>query len=111
VHLLYWNVKPLIENLGSGTIDAAAALLGNEEALQMYGSVMNKDLAETLQTLSLKFMNGEALQLYRNEISGVDAVDWTPFPRALILSEDKLQCEPIGDRITAINGLLDFAVQ
>ncbi len=111
VHLMYWDVKPLIESLGSGTVDVAAALLGNEEALQMYGSVMNKDLAETLQTLLLKFMNGEALQLYRNEISGIDAVDWTPFPRALILSEDKLQCESIEDRITAIKGLLDFVVE
>ena len=111
VHLMYWDVKPLIESLGSGTVDVAAALLGNEEALQMYGSVMNKDLAETMQTLLLKFMNGDALQLYRNEISGIDAVDWEPFPRALILSEDKLLCEPIEDRITAIKGLLDFAVQ
>ena len=108
---MYWAVKPLIENLGSGTIDAAAALLGNEEALQMYGSVMNKDLAETMQALLLKFMNGEALQLYRNEISGIDAVDWTPYPGALILSEDKLQCESIEDRITAIKGLLDFVVK
>ena len=111
VHLMYWDVKPLIENLGSGTVDVAAALLGNEDALQMYGSVINKDLAETMQALLLKFMNGEALQLYRNEISGIDAVDWKPFPRALILSEDKLQCEPIEDRITAIKGLLDFVVQ
>ena len=32
VHLLYWGVKPLIEKLGSGTVDVAAAFLGNREA-------------------------------------------------------------------------------
>ena len=33
VRLLYWNVKPLIENLGSGTVDVAAAFLGSREAV------------------------------------------------------------------------------
>ena len=54
VHLLYWAEKPVIENLGSGTIDAAATLLGNGEALQMYGSTMNADLSGILQTLLYK---------------------------------------------------------
>lgn len=111
VHLMYWAEKPLIENLGSGTVEAAAALLGNDEALQMYGSVMNADLAETLQTLLLKFMNGKALQLYQNEIKGVDALDWKAFPQALIVSDGNLICDKIEDRITEVKGLLDFAVQ
>ena len=111
VHLLYWAEKPLIENLGSGTVDAAAALLGNGDALQMYGSVMNADLSETLQRLLLKMINGEPLQLYTNEIRGVDALDWKAFPRALIVSDGKLQCDIIEDRITEVKGLLDFAVQ
>ena len=108
VHLMYWAEKPLIENLGSGTVDAAAALLGNEDALQMYGSVMNADLAETLQGLLLKFMKGEPLQLYSNEIRGVDALDWKAFPKALIVSDGKLQCDTIEDRITEVEALFDF---
>jgi para-nitrobenzyl esterase len=110
VHLMYWAEKPLIENLGSGTVDAAAALLGNDEALQMYGSVMNADLSETLQTLLQKFINGDALQLYPNEIRGVDAFDWKAFPIALIVSDGKLLCDMIEDRITEIKGFLDFVV-
>ena len=110
VHLLYWGEKPLIENLGSGTVDVAAALLGNDEALQMYGSVMNADLSETLQGFLLKFINGDALQLYQNEIKGVDAIDWKAFPQALIVSDGTLLCGRIEDRITEIKGLLDFAV-
>ena len=111
VHLMYWNEKPLIENLGSGTVDAAAALLGNGEALQMYGSVMNADLSETLQCLLQKFINGNALQLYANEIKGVDALNWKAFPQALIVSDEKLQCARIEDRLTEVKGLLDFATQ
>ena len=111
VHLLYWDEKPLIENLGSGTVNAAAALLGNGEALQMYGSVMNADLSETLQTLLQKFVNGNALQLYPNEIKGVDAITWKAYPKALIVADEKLSCDTITDRMTEIMGLLEFAVK
>ena len=111
VYLMVWDEKPLIENLGSGTVDAAAALLGNGNALQMYGSVMNADLSEALQTLLRKYISGDALQLYRNEISGVDAFDWKPFPQALIVSDGKILCDTIEDRITEVKGLLEYMVQ
>jgi para-nitrobenzyl esterase len=106
VHLLYWDEKPLIENLGSGTIDAIAALLGNSDELQIYGSVMNSDQSEILQSLLHKFINGKALQLYHNEIAGVDAFDWKAFPEALIVSDGKLRCGTIEDRLTEAEGLL-----
>ena len=108
LRLMYWGEKALIENLGSGTVDIAAALLGNGEALQMYGSVMDADLSETLQTLLVKFADGKAMQLYPNEIKGVDALDWKAFPEALIVEDGKLSCGKIEDRITEIEGLLDF---
>ena len=108
VHLMYWNEKPLIENLGSGTTDAAAALLGNAEALQMYGSVLNTDVSEALQCLLQKFIKGEDLQLYQNEIKGIDAFDWKAFPQALIVSDGKLLCDTLEKRITEIKGLLEL---
>ena len=108
VHLMYWDEKPLIENLGSGTVDVEAALLGNDEALQMYGSVMNADLSETLQALLQKFINGDALELYRNEIGGINAFDWKAFPHALIVSDGTFQCDMIEDRLTEVQGLLDY---
>ena len=111
VHLMMWDEKPLIENLGSGTVDAAAALLGNGDAVQMYGSVMNADLSEALQTLLHKYINGNDLQLYRNEISGVDAFDWKPFPKALIVSDGKILCDTIEGRLTEVKGLLEYMVQ
>ena len=110
VHLMYWDEKPLIENLGSGTVDVVATLLGNSVALEMYGSVMNNDLSETFQALMHKFIYGDTLQLYPNEIKGVDAVDWRAFPEALIVSDGKLLCDTIEERITEIDGLLDFVI-
>ena len=111
VYLMYWDEKPLIENLGSGMVDAAAALLGNSDALQMYGSVMNAGLSETLQSLFFKFINGNALQLYPNEIKGVDAFDWKPFPLALIVSDNKLLCGAIENRLSEIKGLFDYMIK
>ena len=72
----------------------------------MYGNVMNKDIAETLQNLFRKFQNGEDLKLFNNEIKGIGAVDWKKFPNALIVSEKNFKCEPIEDRLTEIKSLL-----
>ena len=111
VYLMYWDEKPLIENLGSGTIDVIATLLGNSEASQLYGSVMNANLSETLQSLLQKFIDGKPLQLYPNEIKGVNAFTWKTFPQALIVSDKKIQCGTIEDRLTGIKSLLDFALR
>lgn len=111
VHVMYWGEKPLIENLGSGAVDAAAALLGNEDALQMYGDVMNGDLSEMLQAFLQKFVTGEALQLYRNELDYIDAFEWEAFPQALVVADGKLQCDTIGDKLTEIDGLLDCVLK
>ena len=108
VRLLYWDERPLIEKLGSGTVDVVATLLGNGEALQMYGSVMNAELSETLQTFLHKYVTGEVLELYRNEIGGLDAFEWKTFPQALIVSDGKLLCDTLEERITEVKGLLEF---
>ena len=111
VRLMYWDVKPLIGKLGSGTVDAAATLLGNSDAQQMYGNVMDGDLSEILQSLLTKFMNGDALRLYPNEIKGVDALDWEAFPQALVVSGDGLECGAIEDRLTDKKDPLEFMVK
>lgn len=111
VHLLYWGEKPLIENLGSGTIDVAAVLLGNVDALQMYGSVMNDDVSEILQAFLAKFANGSPLRLYHNEVYGVDALTWDAYPQALIAADNKLVCNTIEDKVLDVKDLLDFMLR
>jgi para-nitrobenzyl esterase len=88
---MYWGEKPLIENLGSGTVDVAAVLLGNVDSSQLYGNVIDEDLSEVLQALLQKFVNGDALRLYPNEIKGVDAFDWKAFPQTLVVSDGEVQ--------------------
>ena len=95
VHLIYWDEEPLIGKLGSGTVDLAGTLLDNAEALELYGNIMNKDLSESLNCLFNKFISGDELQLYSNEIKGADAFDWKPFPEALIISDGKLHCDTV----------------
>ncbi len=111
VHLLYWDEKPLIEKLGSGTVDAAAALLGNSEALQLYGNVMNEDLSEILQTFLQKFIEGNDLLLYNNEIKGVDAIDWKAYPNALIVADEKFICDTVKDKLSNGKGLLNLLLK
>ena len=106
VHLLYWQVKPLVENLGSGTVDVAAAFLGNCEASQMYGNVLNQDIAAPLQNLFRKFVHDEDLRLFNNELKGINAIDWKEFPCALIVSEKAFKCETITNKLTEVKGLL-----
>ena len=108
VHLLYWNVKPLIENLGSGTVDVLATFLGDREAAQIYGNVLNKDIAGTLQKLFRKFKSGDEMRLFNNEIKGISAIDWKEFPNALIVSEKAFKCEPIADKLTEVKCLQEL---
>ena len=108
VHLLLWNRKPLLKNLGAGTIDVAASFLGNLDASLLYGNVMNFDLSDMLQLFLKKYVNGDRMQLYKNEIKGIKAIDWDDFPQALVVSDKGIHCGPIEDKLTEIKSLLDF---
>ena len=108
VRLLYWGARPLIENLGSGTVDVMATLLGSSRAAQMYGNAQNADVAETLQVFFRTFKDGEAMRLYNNEIKGIGAIDWKTFPNALIVSGKEIQCGPVEDKLTEVKELLEF---
>lgn len=108
VYLLHWNVKPLLENLGSGTVDVASAFLGNIEGAQLYGNVLNADISEVLRSFLVKFLRGDAMRFYHNEIRGVNAMEWEQFPKALLVSDKGLRCGPVGDKLTEMKGLLEF---
>ena len=71
---------------------------------------MQEDLSETLQLFLMKFISAQALQLYPNELKGVDAINWKAFPKALIVSDEMIECDTIEDRLTDIRGLLAYAL-
>ena len=51
---------------------------------------------------------GEKMQLYKNEIKGIRAIEWAGFPQALVVSNEGVRCEPAEDKLTEIRSLLDF---
>ena len=108
VYPLYWNVKPLLENLGSGTVDVASAFLGNSDGAQLYGNVLDADISEVLRGFLVKFLRGDAIRFYNNEIRGVSAIEWERFPKALLVSDKGLRCGPVEDKLTEIKGLPEF---
>ena len=67
-------------------------------------------MSEVLQNLLVKFMKGADMRLYPNEIRGVDAFEWEEFPQAMIVSNGKLSCDTIADRLTEVDGLVEFMV-
>lgn len=108
VNLIYWNVKPLTKNLGSGTVDVVSTLFGNIKTSRMYGNVLDPTITEILQAFLKKFINGAELKLYNNEIKGVKALNWQHFPDALVVSSKEFKCESIEDKLTEIPALLEF---
>jgi para-nitrobenzyl esterase len=107
VRLMYWDEEPLIENLGSGTVDVVASMLGNNEVLEMHGSLADDDVSESLQGFLAKFAKGQELKLYPNEIKGFEGIEWETFPKALIVSDHRYSCGPIEDRLMDTQFLRD----
>ena len=73
--------------------------------------MVDKDISEILQVFLQKFINGDALNLYSNEILGVDDIDWMAFPQALIVSDNTIMCDTIEDRLNGIEGLFDYMIK
>jgi para-nitrobenzyl esterase len=61
-----------------------------------------------LRKFLIKFLRGDAMRFYNNEIKGVGAIDWKRFPKALVISEKEFRCEPIEDKLTEVKSLLLF---
>ena len=108
VHLFYWDEKPLIENLGSGTVEVATALFGNRETARAYGNEVDSDISEILRNFLKKFVCGDAMQIFNNEIRGVSAIEWKRFPQALIVADKKIRCGQVEDNLTEVRKVLEF---
>ena len=109
VRLMYWDEEPLIENLGSGTVDVVASMLGNGELMEMHGGLVDDDVFGSLQGFLAKFAKGEELKLYPNEIKGFDGIVWEKFPKALIVSNHEYSCDKIEDKLMDCQSLREMA--
>ncbi|MDO5445570.1 MAG: carboxylesterase family protein [Eubacteriales bacterium] len=84
-----WNAETIVEKLGSGTAQMVPTILGNNKTAESLGSVVNSNIQLILTALLVKFISGENPELTNNEIKGVSAVTWKPYPEVLTVS-DKL---------------------
>ena len=49
--------------------------------------------------------------MYRNEAYGVDALNWEPFPKALVVTDDACRCDTIEGRLTQVEGLAEYMLR
>lgn len=92
VYCFHWKVKQLIEKLGSGSISLLSTLLSNSDAGAHLGTLVNSNVELIMQTLLMKFVKGEEVSLFDNELNGVNAVAWDSYPGILSVSDEKLFC-------------------
>ena len=73
--------------------------------------IVDDDSSDDTESVVQKFIKEEPLQLYHNEIKGVDTIDWKSYPQALIVTDEKLVCDTIEDRLSGIMGLVDHVLE
>ena len=93
MHVLFWDVDSVVENLGSGSVDIVNTVLGNQDAAVAYGSVVNESVQDVLQAFILKFIHEDSMELYNNEIDGINAIDWNEYPDVLLITDDSIRLQ------------------
>ena len=48
---------------------------------------------------------------FHNGVHGIDAFDREAFPEALIVSDNRCRCATIEDKLTEIEGLVDYMLR
>lgn len=71
-----WDISSPVKKFGSNTVSCMAALLGNEKAAENYGYLSNDAAQEIIQSMAVKFMKDEPMELYNDELHGLPALKW-----------------------------------
>ena len=105
VRSAYWNVDSVIKELGAGDVNFINTLLSGNDAELAYGNVVKESIREILQSLIAKFISGDKLELYNNEVDGVEAIKWEPFPSMLTISNDEIKSQYFDEVLVGIHNL------
>ena len=70
---------------------------------------MKESISEVLQAFLMKAAQGEALELYTNEVDGVDAIQWETYPNILAVSKNRIQLQTVENTLTDAKEMLDAA--
>lgn len=88
VHLFYWDKTNEVDKFKSNVISIVSTILGNSKLALSMGYIIDDDNTEVFQALLHKYINGEKLELYKNEIRGIDELVWKNYSD----KEDNVLC-------------------
>lgn len=77
-HTFLWDIASPVKQFGSNTVSCMAALLGNEKAAEHLGYLTNDAAQEIIQTMAVKFVKDQPMELYEDELHGLPALKWQP---------------------------------
>ena len=100
VRNMYWNVDAVIKDLGISDVNIVSTVLGNQEAANSYGSVVNDSVRDVLQALIVKVILDEAPELYNNEVDGVSAIKWSQYPDILAIGKKEIRLQSVEDALS-----------
>lgn len=79
VKVFYWDVKGDIEKFAANSVSMITTILGNKEIAEQLGYINASDITEITQGLIGKYIHGENVELFKNEIKGVNEIKWDDF--------------------------------
>ncbi len=72
-------------------------ILHNDIAALAYGTVRNESIQNILTALIGKFIRGEEIEIFKNELGGVDAIKWKDYPDVLCITNDAVKIRPVNE--------------
>ena len=113
VHLFYWDKTGEVDKFKSNVISIVSTILGNNKLAESMGYIVDSDNTEVFQVLLHKFINGEKLELYKNEIRGIDEIVWGNYKdkegNVLCVKDNKIENlrDVFSEKVKLIIELLD----
>ena len=79
VRCFYWDVKGSIEKLTANSVSIVSTILGTNKIAEQMGYLNDQNLTMIMQAFVGKYIQGKPMELYQNELKGVQAIDWQEF--------------------------------
>ena len=113
VRVFYWDVSSNVEKLSSNTVSIVATILDNKEIAESMGYINSPVVTTIMDTLLHKYICGEELELFSNEIKGVNKLSWPYYEKdngTVLYIDDKnidVRENVFSDLIISIKKLFD----
>ena len=101
VRCFLWDVKGDIKNMTANTVSMLTAFLGNREIAEQMGYLHEKVMTVIMQSFMNKYIHGQSIEFYNNELKGVSKITWDEFDegRECVLHTSRCTCSML-DQLT-----------